>query len=147
MDICLNITRTRANITSITFGDKTIHFDPLTGAAYLFKLRDASGREVSLKPYLLKYASEVTNKSEVLKNITLDYSTDRKLFLDIENGVLTIDNFSVTGFLTIDDLSTKKYFTLTDQVWMIMEELFNKRRMSLSKSGLIWNIREPDINI
>lgn len=147
LDIRLNITRTRANIISITFGDKTIHFDPLTGAAYLFKLRDSFGREVNLKPYLLKFAAEVTNRSEVLKNITLDYSTDRKLFLDVENGVLAVEKFSVTGFLTIDDLNTKKYFTLTDQVWMIMEELFDKRRMSLSKSGLIWNIRETDRNL
>ncbi|WP_294346863.1 hypothetical protein [uncultured Sphingobacterium sp.] len=142
LDIRLNITRTRANITSITFGDKTIHFDPLIGAAYLFILRDAYGREVNLKPYLLKFASEVTKRREVLKNITLDYSTDRKLFLDVENGVLAIEQFSVTGFLTIDDLSTKKYFTLTDQVWMIMEELFDKRRLSLSKSGLIWSVRK-----
>ncbi|MFC3355503.1 restriction endonuclease [Sphingobacterium zeae] len=147
LDIRLNITRTRANITSITFVDKTIHFDPLIGAAYLFNLRDACGREVNLKPYLLKFASEVTKRREVLKNITLDYSTDRKLFLDVENGVLAIEKFSVTGFLTIDDLSTKKYFTLTDQVWMIMEELFDKRRFSLSKSGLIWSDRENDNNI
>ncbi|WP_293942799.1 MULTISPECIES: restriction endonuclease [unclassified Sphingobacterium] len=147
LDIRLNITRTCANITSITFGDKTIQFDPLIGAAYLFKLRDACGREVNLQPYLLKFASEVTNRREVLKNITLDYLTDRKLFLDVENGVLAIEKFSVTGFLTIDDLSTKKYFTLTDQVWMIMEELFDKRRLSLSKSGLIWSDRENDDNI
>lgn len=147
LDIRLNITRTRANITSITFGDKTINFDPLIGAAYLFKLHDASGREVSLKPYLLEFASEITNRKEVLKNVTLDYLTDRRLFLDVENGVLAIEKFSVTGFLTIDDLSTKKYFTLTDQVWMIMEELFDKRRLSLSKSGLIWSDRENDDNI
>jgi len=147
LDIRLNITRTRANITSITFGDKTIHFDPLTGTAYLFKLRDASGREVSLKPYLLEFASEITNRKEVLKNISLDYSTDKILFIDVENGILTVEKFSVTGFLTIDDLSTKKYFTLTDQVWMIMEELFDKRRLSLSKSGLIWSVREHGNNI
>ncbi|MBB1643887.1 restriction endonuclease [Sphingobacterium sp. UME9] len=112
LDIRLNVTRTRANITSITFGDKTIHFDPLIGAAYLFNLRDAFGREVSLKPYLLKFASEVTKRSEVLKNVTLDYSTDRKLFLDVENGVLAVKKFSVTGFLTIEDLSTKNILRL-----------------------------------
>ncbi|WP_286733042.1 MULTISPECIES: restriction endonuclease [Sphingobacterium] len=144
LDIRLNITRSRANITSITFGDKIVHFDPLIGAAYLFTLRDAYGREVNLKPYLLKFASEVTKRREVLKNVTLDYSTDRKLFLAIEYGILAIKKCSVTGFLTIDELSTKKYFTLTDQVWMIMEELFDKRRLSLSKSGLIWNFRETD---
>ncbi|WP_293879029.1 restriction endonuclease [Sphingobacterium sp. UBA1498] len=147
LDIRLNTTRTRANITSITFGNKTIHFDPFTGEAYLFTLRDACGREVSLKPYLLKFASAVTNRREVLKNITLDYSTDRKLFLDFKNEVLSVEKFSVTGFLTIDDLSTKKYFTLTDQVWMVMEELFHKRRLSLSKSGLIWSVPETANNI
>ncbi len=72
---------------------------------------------------------------------------DRNIFLDVENGVLAIEKFSVTVFLTIDDLSTKKYFILTDQVWMIMEELFDKRRLSLSKSGLIWSTREADNNI
>ncbi len=71
----------------------------------------------------------------------------KKLFLAIEHGVRAVKKFSVTRFLTIDDLCTKKYFTLTDQVWMIMEELFNKRRLSLSKSRLIWNFRKTDNNI
>ncbi|GEM_PF-6215534 len=57
---------------------------------------------------------------------------------------IAIKKFSVTGFLTIDDLSTKKYFRLTDQVWMIMEEPFDKTRLSLSKSELIWSVRETD---
>jgi len=56
----------------------------------------------------------------------------KKVFLAIEHGALAVKKFSVSGFLTIDDLSTKKYFTLTDQVWMIMEEVFDKRRLSLS---------------
>ncbi|WP_293887915.1 MULTISPECIES: hypothetical protein [unclassified Sphingobacterium] len=72
---------------------------------------------------------------------------DRNIFLHVENGVLAIEKFSVTVFLMIDDLSTKKYFILTDQVWMIMEELFDKRRLSLSKSGLIWSTCEADNNI
>ena len=72
---------------------------------------------------------------------------EKTLFLAVEYGVLADKEFSVTGFLTIDDLSTKKYFTLTDQLWMVMEELFNKRRLSLSKSGLIWSVRENDNNI
>ncbi len=69
---------------------------------------------------------------------------EKTLFLAVEHAVLAVKKFSVTGFLTIVDLSTKKYFTLTDQVWVIMEELFDKRRLSLSKSGLIWNFRETD---
>jgi len=71
----------------------------------------------------------------------------KKLFLAVEQGVLVVNKFSVTVFLTIDDLSSKKYFTLADQVWMIMEELFDKRRLSLSKSGLIWNVCETDNTI
>jgi len=71
----------------------------------------------------------------------------KKLFLAIEHGVLAFKKFSVTGFLTIDDLSTKKYFTLTDQVWTIMEELFDNRMLSLSRQGLIWSVREHDNNI
>ena len=68
----------------------------------------------------------------------------KKLFLAIEHGVLAVNKFSVTGFLTIDDLSTTKYFTLADQVRVIIEELFDKRCLSLSKSGLIWSDREND---
>ncbi len=71
----------------------------------------------------------------------------KKIFLAVEHGVLAVKKFSVTGFLTIDGLCTEKYFTLTDQVWMIMEELFDKRRLSLSKSGLIWSVLETDNNI
>ena len=69
---------------------------------------------------------------------------EKTLFLAVEHGVRAVKKCSVTGFLTIDDLCTKKYFTLTDQVWVIIDKLFDKRRLSLSKSGLIWNFRETD---
>jgi hypothetical protein len=70
----------------------------------------------------------------------------KKLFLAAEHWVLAVKKFSVTGFLTIES-KHQKYFTLTDQVWMIIEEFFDKRRLSLSKSGLIWSVREGDNTI
>lgn len=37
-----------------------------------------------------------------------------------------------------------KYFNLVDHVWLVMEEIFEKRRMPLSKSGMMYNLPYDD---
>lgn len=144
LNIHSNVIRTRPNITSINFGNRTIHFDPAVGAVYYSKLHDASGNEYPLKPLLFAFGDKLKIQGIPLKNTTVDYTINDNLFLKEGIEQIAVDKISITGFLTLDDMSTEKSFRLTDQVWMIMEQLFEKTKLSLSKSGLIWHLPKTD---
>ncbi|TKC08976.1 hypothetical protein [Pedobacter frigoris] len=60
--------------------------------------------------------------------------------MKLQDKEIETEKISITGFFTKTDMSTTRSFVLTDQVWMIMNELFDKRNLTLSKSGLIWNL-------
>lgn len=140
IDLNIHSTLTRANITSIDFGKKTVHFDPSIGAVYYWKLHDSSGNEFPLKPIMFEFADKVMRQNEPLKNITVDYPVEDGRLIYINGQELEVEKLSVTGFLSITNSKSVKSFTLKDQVWMIMEQLFDGKRLTLSKSGLIWNL-------
>lgn len=145
IDIKNNSTLTRANITSIDFGKMTVHFDPSIGAVYYWKLHDASGNEFPLKPIMFEFADRIMRRNEPLKNITVEYPVEDGKLIYIDGKEFEVDKLSVTGFLSITDSSSVKSITLTDQVWMIMEKLFDKSsRLTMSRSGLIWNLPKKD---
>ncbi|GEM63855.1 hypothetical protein SF1_18370 [Sphingobacterium faecium NBRC 15299] len=140
IELKIHSTITRANITSINFGKKAVHFDPSIGAVYYWKLHNASGNEYPLKPLLFAYGDKVRRQNEPLKNITIDFPIDDGWLINIGEEEIEVEKLAVTGFLLIKDSNNVKSFTLSDQVWMVMEELFDVRRLSMSKSGLIWNL-------
>lgn len=135
---------TRPNITSIDFGKRTVEFDPSKGAVYYWKLYDASGNEYPLKPLLFGFADKLVSQGVLLKNKTVDYTLSGNLFLKLNDELIPVNKLSVTGFLSIENKNITKSFKLTDQVWLIMEELFDGRRLTMSKAGLIWNLPKTD---
>jgi hypothetical protein len=52
--------------------------------------------------------------------------------------VIEIEKMEFTGFLAKIDASSKKSFQVVDQVWMIMQEIFEKKTFKLSKSGMLF---------
>lgn len=142
LDINFGVIVSRGVVTSIDFGEKTI---AVTGedemiAMHYVKLHDANGNIISLSEFLGEFSKEVQRRDELLKTTTIEYPLNRKLFWRQSNGEIAFEKIAITGFFAKIDKSTKKSFTLTDQVWMIMNELFDKRRLTLSKSGLIWSL-------
>ncbi len=107
---------------------------------HYIKLYDASGNTISLSEFLKEFSKEVQRRGELLKTTTIDYQLNRKLFWKLSNDEIAFEKISITGFFAKIDKSSKRSFQLTDQVWMIMNELFDKRILTLSKSGLIWNL-------
>ena len=107
------------------------------------KLHDAGGDTISLSEFLKEFFQEVRRRGELLKITKIEYPLNRKLFLKQSNDEIAIEKIAITGFFAKIDKSSKRSFALTDQVWMIMNELFDKRRLTLSKSGLIWHL-PPD---
>lgn len=145
IDINFKAIVSRGVVTSIDFGSKTIAIadeDEMIAMHYI-KLYDASGNTISLSEFLKEFSKEVQRRGELLKTTTIDYPLNRKLFCKQSNDEIAFEKISITGFFAKIDKSSKRSFRLTDQVWMIMNELFDKRKLTLSKSGLIWNL-PPD---
>ncbi|MGJ1322496.1 restriction endonuclease [Sphingobacterium faecium] len=104
INIQSTVIRSRPNITSIDFGNKTIHFDPSIGVVYTWKLYDTSGNEYPLKPLMFAFGDKLKSQGIPLKNTTVDYTINGNLFLKIGNEQIAIKKISITGFLTINDL-------------------------------------------
>jgi len=140
LDIRMNFMVSRANITSIDFGSKVITDEGEIMAMYSAKLHNSYGSALDFMKFIRHFSDELESRNELLKTTTIDYPLKIKLFLKFQGKEIATEKISITGFFTKTDKSTTRSFLLTDQVWMIMNELFDKRILTLSKSGLIWNL-------
>ncbi|MGF7072882.1 restriction endonuclease [Mucilaginibacter sp. R-33] len=142
LNLNFNAIVSRGVITSIDFDDKTLAVadeEEMIALQYV-KFHDANGNTISLSEFTGEFSKEVQRRGELLKTTTITYPLNRKLFWRQSNGEIAFEKIVITGFFAKIDKSSKKTFTLTDQVWMIMDELFDKRKLTLSKSGLLWNL-------
>ena len=143
LDVHVNMMVSRANVTSIDFGSRTISGEDEIMRMYYVNLEDAYGRITPFSKYLAAFSSELESRGKLLETTTIDFPLTCKLFWKLPKEEITVEKVSITGFFTKSDRSSKRSFLLTDQIWMIMKDLFDKRNMALSKSGLIWNLA-PD---
>lgn len=143
LNINTNLIVTRANPTSIDFGSTTISGEEQIMAMYYAWLHDAFGTAIPFNTYLKSFSDELESRGELLRTTTIDFPLSSDLFWKLPNEEIPVTKISITGFFTKTDRSSQRSFLLTDQVWMIMKELFDKRKLTLSKSGLIWNL-PPD---
>lgn len=140
LDINMKIMVSRANITNIDFGTKVISGENEIMAMYYAKLHDDYGREIPFSKYISIFSDELEERGELFKTVTIDVPTAGKLNWRLPGNNIDVEKIAITGFFSKNDKSTTKSFQLTDQVWMIMNELFDKRNLTISKSGLIWNL-------
>lgn len=136
IDLNFNVIRSRAKATCIDLGSKTIIGEDEIFAMWYVQLHDGNGGFISFGEFLKAFSSEVQRRGDLLNPTTIEYPLTRTLYWNDT----AIEKVTITGFFEKTDLSSKRSFRLTDQVWMIMNELFNNRRLTLSKSGLIWNL-------
>ncbi len=144
LDIHINMMVSRVNVTSIDFGSRTIAGEEKIMAMYYTSLHDSYGRVIPFSTYLKAFSGELESRGELLKTTTIGFPLSSKLFWKLPNEEIAVEKISITGFFTKTDRSSQRSFLLTDQVWMIMKELFDKRKLTLSKSGLIWNLPQAD---
>ncbi len=140
LNINVNTTRSRANVTSIDFGSRTVGGIEETMMMYSANLHDSYGNMIPFGNYLWAFSDELESRGELLKTTTIDFPISGKLFWKLPAEEIAVEKISITGFFTRTNTNFQRSFQLTDQVWMIMNELFDKRKLTLSKSGLIWNL-------
>lgn len=140
LDINVNAMVSRGTVTSINLGSKIIDNEDEIMAMYYVNLQDIDGRVISFGEFLKAFSEEVQKRAQLLKSTVIDYPLNRMLFWKHPDGEIAIEKISITGFFIKVDQSSKRSFRITDKVWMIMKELFEGRKLTLSKSGVIWNL-------
>lgn len=140
VDLNFNVMRTRPRITRIDYGARTVDDERQIMQMYDVYLLDSKGDYISFGKFVAAFSDQLKNREEPSNPTTIDFPLSRKLYCNFPEGQIVTDKISITGFLTNSDQSFKRSFVITDQVWMIMNELFDKRKLTMSKSGLIWNL-------
>jgi hypothetical protein len=142
LDLNFKVMVSRGNVVSIDFGSTIITGEENTMAMYYANLHDSYGGTIPFGTYLKAFSEELQSRRELLKTTTIDFPLSCKLFWKQPNREIVVEKISITGFFTKTDKSFQRSFVLADQVWMIMKELFDKTKLTLSRSGLIWNLPE-----
>jgi Restriction endonuclease len=140
LDVGAKVMVSRANITSIDFGTKVISDDKEIMAMYYAYLYDSNGKTIPFSKYINVFSNELTGRRELLNTSTIDVPMNGKLYWKESGNNIAVEKIAITGFFSVTDRSFTRSFRLTDQVWMIMKELFDERNLTLSKAGLIWNL-------
>jgi len=144
LDLNTQIMVSRGNVTSIDLGSLIITGEKEIMPMYYIELHDSHGRAIPFSTYLREFSEEVQRRGELLKTYTINYPLSSELFWKLPDKEIPVKKLSITGFLIKIERSYIRSFSLTDQVWLIMKELFDKRKLTLSKSGLICNLPLTD---
>lgn len=140
LDIHFNIEVLRGNVTSIDLGSSIIASEREIMAMYFAELYDLERKKIPFVNYLKEFSEEIQRRGKLLRTDTIVYPISSPLFLKLSDKEVSVEKIAITGFLMKIDSQSKRSFSLTDQVWLIMKELFSTRKLTLSKSGLIWNL-------
>ena len=141
LDININSTLIRPIITKIDLGQKVMTEEKEIMAMYEATMFNSDGKEVYFKTCLFAFLDDLENEDILLKSITRSYiPAGGTLTWNCKGAELNIKEILVTGYLTRKNSRSTKYFQIVDQVWLIMNEIFEKRRTTLSKSGMMYNL-------
>lgn len=140
LNLSTKINGTRSIITCLDFGEVQIVNQIEVYQFYQATLYNSLGESKPFSTYLRSFNKQIENKREFLKKNSIDFPLDQPYTLKSANRVINISKISITGFLTKINESHNFSFGVVDQVWLIMNELFNKKRIALSKNGLIWTL-------
>jgi hypothetical protein len=141
LDINIDATLTRPIITEIDLGTKTITDQKEIMGMYKVTMFNADGKEVYFKTCLFEFLNDL-EQYDVLMRMTRNSYTPfgGRLTWNNNGEELVIREIKITGYLTRKDSSSKKTFQIVDHVWLIMNEIFENRRTTLSKSGMMYNL-------
>lgn len=141
VELNIKSTLTRPIINYIDLGQTVITDQDEIMSMYYATVLNAEGKEVYFKSCLFAFGDDLHEVNVPLKNVTNTYTpAGGSLILNYKGEKLVIERIIINGFLTRQNSTIKNSITVTDQVWMIMNEIFEKRTAALSKTGLMYNL-------
>jgi len=136
----INTRLSRPIITSIDFG-KVV----LTGKEDIMEMHNAimhqaNGKQVNFKDFVKLFCDNL-HEEDPLKELTKTYEViQEKLFWNYKGEEIEVEKIIFTGFLSEHNNTSKVIFDLVDRIWLIMNEIFDKSRVTLSKSGMMYTL-------
>lgn len=132
----IKITITRQKMTEIDLGSIKITAEQEIRAMNHATIVTTTGNQIPFSKYMSEFRNEL-DKVPLLKTITNDYpSIQGKLHVPNYEPV-EFEKLSITGFLLEEKQELNNTFVLTDQVWMIMNELFENKGYRITKGGIV----------
>ena len=139
LDLNMSITHTQTIITEIDLGfDKISDEQQIMGMHYA-RMHSLDGREIKFSKCVRAFSDALEDEEAFDRITTKTFAPNEKLIWNYKGKQQEINTVTFTGFLKRTKSNEKKSFELVDHVWLVMEELFEKRRMTLSKSGMMYN--------
>ncbi|TCD05867.1 hypothetical protein EZ449_15500 [Pedobacter frigidisoli] len=139
LDLHIDVTLTRPIITEIDFGFEKMTDEQQIMAMHYVKMYSLDGREIKFSKCIRAFSDALENEEAFDKTVTRKFAPSEKLIWNYKGEQREINEISFTGLLKRTKSKETKYFQLVDHVWLVMEEIFEKRRMTLSKSGMMYN--------
>lgn len=136
LHIGLNIIRTRPEITCIDFGGHKITDEREILSMHYGKILLSNGSQESFGKYMSAFQNKL-HQQKPLETYSKSYEVNAKL-IGYRKEDVQFDKIVFTGVLVETDLSTTKSFNIVDQVWMLMNEIFEKKVFVVSKGGIIF---------
>ncbi|MEJ5996577.1 hypothetical protein WG904_19270 [Pedobacter sp. Du54] len=144
LDVRMNITCTRPIITEIDLGFEKITEEKQIMAMPYVSLSSSDGREVKFSKCIGSFSDALHNEDIFDRPVSRTFRPNEKLIWNRRGELKEISEIIITGYLKKTESTEMKYFNLVDHVWLVMEEIFEKRRMTLSKSGMMYNLPYDD---
>lgn len=142
VEFVINFTLTRPTIVSIDFGTFIIS-DPdeiyrfyINGYATLLT---STGSNIPMKDYIFKFIDVMHKENQPWKTRIMDCWELKAKLVRAHQEDQEISKIIFTGILVKTDNHSSKAFDLVDQVWMIMEEIFEENAYKLTKGGILFN--------
>jgi len=141
LDIHINVAVTRPITTKIDPGSVILTDNNEIMSMHYAMMYTAEGRKVPFKICFKQFNDLLRDRDNLKEEITVTYGTPfDKLNWKYKGQEVIVEKITFTGYLTEFNEHSKKYFTLVDQVRMIMKEIFERKRITLSKTGMLYNL-------
>ncbi|MCF6404811.1 restriction endonuclease [Chitinophaga filiformis] len=137
LNLSTNITMHRPIITKIDFGSDQITDEYEIQSMYYAKVNIAEGREIPFKKYMMKFQDELS-KQPLLDMFSKEYPAISGKIRRKYGADININKISFIGYFTKRDTSLNRSFVVSDKVWMVMREIFEKNSFMLSKGGFLF---------
>jgi Restriction endonuclease len=128
----------RPEILHIDIGDdRNVEIKDEVDFYNFFVIREDES-QLPLISYINDFRKEVNLQNKMSEKIIKHYKISNGALLNKQTKVaLKIDGITFTGQLNEIDASSNVKFTLVDQVWLIMNSIFDERTFSFSENGAI----------
>ncbi len=141
LEFVMNFTLTRPTIVSIDFGTFIIS-DPdeiyrcyINGYATLLT---PTGSNIPMKDYIFKFIDVMHEENQPWKTRILNCGELKAKLVRAHHEDQDINKIIFTGILVKTNNHSRRFFDLVDQVWMIMEEIFEENAYNLTKNGILF---------